>query len=216
MPQGTCPNRRKTLSLRLKDLCTDGVYTLNGSTKFETPKTPLKHVSKIPEDRKLKIGLILAMLLLFSSISGYVFAMFISPPPATTPKALGNLTMALNVKNVEDLYSWQAIVSFNPDQMSVLNVMPGEFFKVEYPFFLNVTDVAQGVLLVGGTLLGEVNGKSGSGTLATILFEYFVEEYEMPHLVLSEKGFATCLYNSKCLIIPLNSAITLSLRVESE
>lgn len=214
---------RKTLSLRLKDLCAsgviskiNGVYTMNGHTKFEMPKTPLKHVSKILEDRKLKIGLTLAMFLLSSSILGYVFAMFINPPPATTPKALGNLTMALHVNDVEDLYSWQAIISFNPNQMNVANIVPGEFFKVEYPFFLNVTDISKGVLLVGGTLVGETSGKSGSGTLAIILFEYFVEEYEMPHLVLSEKGFATCLYNSKCSVIPINSATILSLTVGSE
>ncbi|MDI6846517.1 MAG: hypothetical protein QMD23_00055 [Candidatus Bathyarchaeia archaeon] len=48
--------------------------------------------------------------------------------------------------------------------------------------------------MVGGTLSGDVDGKSGSGALAKLVFEYFVEEYEAPHVTLSEKvSTRTCL-----------------------
>lgn len=215
---------RKTLSLRLRDLCmsgalikTDGAYVLNNSIEFETMrKPPLKRASEIFDDRKLKIGLTLVMFLLSSSISGYVFAMFIASPAPTLPKPLGTATIAFSVNNVEDLYSWQVIIIFDSDQINILKVMPGDFFPVEDPFLLNATDIAKGMLLVGGTLIGDSDGKSGSGILAKILFEYFVEEYEMPHLVLSEKGFGTHLLNSQGSIIPLDDTTTLTLTLEGE
>jgi hypothetical protein len=215
---------RKTLSLRLKDLClggalikTNGAYVLNNSLEFETMHKPsLKRVSRIFDDRKLKIGLTLMMFLLSSSISGYVFAMFITSPLSNSPKPLGTATIAFGVNNVEDLYSWQVIIIFNSDQINILKVMPGEFFPVEDPLLLNATDIAKDVLLVGATLIGDVSGKSGSGVLAKISFEYFVEEYEMPHLALSEKGFCTHLLNSQGLIIPLDDTTTLTLTFEGE
>jgi len=212
---------RKTLSLRLKELCKNGmlvrkngVYELNNTSEFE--KFSAKRFSQMLDNRKMRMGLTLLALLLSSSVSGYVLAVLIaSPQYVERLKPIGNFAFALNVSNVEDLYTWQAIISFDSSELRVLKTAPGEFFEVEYPFFLNATDVADELLLLGATLTGEISGINGTGTLAVIEFEYFVEGYKPPQLTLSEKGFQTYLFNSKGSIIPLNDLTKLTLSAEN-
>ena len=215
---------RKTLSSRLKELCknrtlikSSGFYELNNASKFEIKeKFSARRFSKIFNNRKMKIGLTLVVFLLSSSVSGYVLAMFIAyPQHEEYPKPIGDFTMALDVNNVEDLYTWQVIITFNSSELNVLKTMPGGFIEVEYPFFFNATDVADGILLLGSTLAGNVSGKNGTGTLAIINFEYFVEESKTPQLALSEKAFKTYLLNSKGSIIPFDGLTTLTLTIES-
>jgi len=212
---------RKTLSLRLKELCdngtivkNDGVYgiTSGSGQKFER-KFALKELSTMASDKRIRMGLMMVAFLLTSSGFGYVMAKFILSPPPTQEslKPIGEFTMALNVENIEDLYAWQAVVTYDPDVLSALRSTPCGFFDYEYPFFFNATDIANGLLLIGGTLYGDVSGKSGAGTLATIEFGYLTQEYEMPELALSGMGFKTYLLNSKGVIIPLEKSTVLTL-----
>jgi len=181
---------RKTLSLRLKELCEKvtlvkdaGKYRLNGGSEFENTNGNLaKGFSKAFRDRRIKTGLMLVALLICYSTSGYVLARFFASPPQPTkinpgPVILGKFAMALDVSNVNDLYAWQAVITFNSSELKVIETTPGGFLDGEYPFFVNATDVNDGVLLLGCTLYGDVPGIDGSGRLAELVFGYFTQDY---------------------------------------
>jgi len=205
---------RKTLNLRLKKLCADGVltkekgmYKSNGKLEYGNNGGHLvKGLSRMFDDKRVRTGLMLVALLTCFSVSGYVLAMIIAPttyvPPNVEPKALGSFTMALDVNNVEDLYGWQAVIVFNPRQMKVVEAKPGDFMQAEFPCFVNSTDTSDGLLLLCGTLEGNVQGKTGNGTLATIVFEYYVNSYELPSIASQKAGFDTWLEDSSLTEIP--------------
>jgi len=213
---------RKTLSLRLKELRERatlvkdaGKYRLNGDSEFEnTTGNLVKGFSKAFHDRRIKTGLMLIALLIGFSTSGYVLArFFVSPPQPTNidqgPIILGKFAVALGVVNVKDLYGWQAAIAFNSSELKVLETVPGKFVGVEYPFFFNVTDVSEGILLLGGTLYGNISGRDGSDTLATIVFGCFVDAYEEPRII--ERAHFPALLDSHGSLIPIESTTELTL-----
>jgi hypothetical protein len=118
------------------------------------------------------------------------------------PSILGNFTMVLSVNNVSDLYAWQAAIVYNPAQMTVVEAKTGSFLEAEYPLFLNSTDTAPGLLLLYGSFSGTDPGVTGSGTLATIVFAYYVNGYQAPSIVGWKAGFDTWLENSSLGTIP--------------
>lgn len=214
---------RKTLALRLKAMCKDnilvkehGKYKLNGVSKMNGQK----FTDRLPTmfgDRRFKTGLMIIALLIFSSTSGYALARFLAT--TETPKGptiIGTFTMALEVSNVADLYSWQAFITFNSSQLETVKAYPGDFVGLDYPLFLNATDIGEGRLLLGGTLSADVNesGKSTTSpkTLAFIVFGYYERAYENPELSFSEDGlFQTFLLDSKGSDIPVaRGTLTLS------
>lgn len=205
---------RKTLNSRLKELCAEGVlmkeegmYKLNGASEFGNNGGHLmKGLSRAFDDKRIRTGLMLIALLASFSVSGYVLAIITAPTvnmqPEVGPKALGSFTMALNVTNVKDLYVWQAAVVFDQSQVNIAEAIPGDFMKAEYPLFVNSTTTADGLVLLCGSLEGSVPGKTGSGTLAKIIFEYYVSSYELPSITSLKAGFGTWLENSSLAEIP--------------
>jgi hypothetical protein len=198
---------RKTLNLRLKELCAEGIlmkeeglYKSNGASQFGNDGGNLvKGLSKAFHDRRVRTGLMLVVLLASFSVSGYVLAAIIASSvyvEPVEPKVLGSFTMALDVNNVTDLYAWQAAIAFNPTQMKVVGAESGDFMKTEYPYFANATIGKGDVLLLFGTLKGPVPGEGGSGTLATIVFAYYVNNYQVPSIVDWKAGFGTWLEDS--------------------
>lgn len=212
---------RKTLSLRLKGLCKDGVlikeegmYKLNGVTKSENNnRNFVKGFSSVLNDKRMRRGLLLIALCASFSFSGYALAMLLAVPQLEEiphkPVILGNFTLALEVSNVNDLYAWQVSIDFNSTQLKALKVSPGDFFEVEFPCFVNASDVDDGVLLLGGTLKGDALGKDGSGTLATITFGYYVADYVSP--TVDESFPRTFLLNSSGSIIEMDVSTRLML-----
>jgi DNA-binding Lrp family transcriptional regulator len=221
---------RKTLSLRLKELCekgilskNSGVYALNGGCHSGSGAKNLMRVFKSTvHDKRIKACLLLFAFLLSSSASGYVLATFIIPKEISQePPILGNFTMALDISNVKDLYAWQVIITFNASELKVLNVIPGGFVgairvteavlngtNISEGIFLNATDIKDGMLLLGGLLCGKISGKDGSGRLATIVFGYFVHKYQEPRIVMEEEGFKTCLISSDGSLISIENHLT--------
>jgi hypothetical protein len=110
--------------------------------------------------------------------------------------------MALDVINVNDLYAWQAAIVFKSSQMKVVEAKAGDFMEAEFPCFANSTDTSDGLLLLCGTLKGNVQGKTGSGRLATIVFEYYVNGYEPPSIASQKAGFGMWLEDSALATIP--------------
>lgn len=205
---------RKTLNMRLKELCAEGIlskeegmYKLNGASGFgNNGGHIMKGLSRVFDDKRMRTGLMLVALLATFSVSGYVLAMIVVPStylePQAEPKPLGSFTMTLDVNNVNDLYAWQAAIVFNSTQIKVKEARAGDFMEGQFPLFANSTDTSGGLLLVTSTLEGNVAGKSGSGKLATIVFEYYMGSYELPTIANHVPGFNTWLMDSALTIIP--------------
>ncbi|MGB9778482.1 MAG: cohesin domain-containing protein [Candidatus Bathyarchaeales archaeon] len=205
---------RKTLNLRLRELCANGVltkegrfYKLNGFAG-DSRNSDFAEFSKVFQNKKLRTGLMLIALLLFSWGSGYVLALFTSLPNVQTnkgPEIIGNFAMVLKVNDITDLYAWQVAIAYNSSQMKVLEVTPGDFVGGDFPFFVNSTDSAENLLLIGSSMKGDENGKNGSGTLATITFGYYTEDHDMPQIVFNDV-FGTMLLNSRGETIPIEGS----------
>lgn len=213
---------RKTLSLRLKELCADSIlvrktsmYELNSTSNFANKRIGYaKGFSRIHSNERMKAGLMLVMLLLSLSASGYVLAKFLSPPSnkeiSQEPMIIGTFTMNLEVNNVIDLYGWQVAIAYNQNQLKVLEITRGDFLKEERMYLLNSTDSLKDTLLLADSLLEDVHGKNGSGTLATITFGYFIENYDEPKISF-EKAFETYLLDSQGRLIAIDNSTWLTL-----
>jgi len=208
---------RKTLSLRLKELCesgmlikNEGVYKLNGVSEFGNTRRVMSNgFSKVLSDRRMRTGLMLIAFLLCSSATGYVLAMFMVPPHEVEnvppPVPIGSFTMTLGVKDVKDLYGWAVAVKFNPAKLTVRETSAGDFFEVgpSYQLWSNV--FPGGLLYAGSALLEVESGEDGSGVLATIVFEYYDVNYRdyWPTLESEFLGRQTYLLNSLGQELPL-------------
>ena len=144
------------------------------------------------------------------SLVGQVLARFLMPiVEEEGPVILGTFSVTLYVENVKDLYTWQVAISFNPSELEIMGTEPGDFVGDEFPLFVTSEDSFEGMLLLGGTLKGETSGKDDSGTLATIGFGFFTEEYSEPTIV-TDDGDSTFLLDSTGHLIP-DDEYTLSL-----
>jgi hypothetical protein len=208
---------RKTLSLRLKELCRngalvkrEGVYKLNEALEFkDNGRDLMKGLSSVLSNRRMRVCLMLITFLLGSSVSGYVLAAFLVKPQFPQRQAIGNFMMSFNVSDVENLYAWQIVIAFNSSELEVEKVTSGNVVGTAYPFFVNATDVGEGALLLGGSLFGSVPGKniSDSRRLATIVFGYFVDQYEDPEIIPRIGWFETLLLDSEGSLIVDSSSI---------
>lgn len=199
---------RKTLSLRLKELCKKGVlvkgdrkYKLNGDFDRKEHRDLMESLSETLSNKRIRAGFMLIAFLLCSSVSGYVFANFFMQSHPAQREAIGAFSMNLEIANVKDLYAWQVLVVFNPSELRITKITPGDFVGIEFPYFMNATSAEKGVLLLGGTLHGNIPGESGSGKLATIIFEFFMDEYEDPRIASEVGSFETQLLDSKGSVI---------------
>jgi hypothetical protein len=213
---------RKTLSFRLKELCVDSaitkdayMYRLNGASGFGNNGSNLtKGLSEVLHDRRIRTGLMLIVLLSFSSAGGYVFATFVAPKESyQEPVIIGNFTMTLDIYNVEDLYAWQVAIYYNLSQLKVLEMTPGSFCRNLLNNLLSSAD-KKDVLLLADSLYGDVAGNNGDGRLATVVFGYVTENYHEPEITLGDPdNFGTLLLDSNGQSIPINEFTHLTLTV---
>jgi hypothetical protein len=215
---------RKTLSLRLKELCQtgalikgEGMYHLNlASEPRKSFYMNFKGGFSRKLDKRLRIGLMLVSLAICFSASGYVLALLIQPtsqaPSAPKPLMIGSFTMDLSISNVQDLYAWQALIAFNGSELKVLKIVQGDFLTpLGFPYFVNATWMGEDVLMLGGTLRGNMPGESGSGRLATIVFGYYFSNFEVPRITPEAYSEGTFLLDSKLSPIPLGEQTELAL-----
>jgi hypothetical protein len=217
---------RKTLSLRLKEMCSngvlakvDGAYKLNGiSDSKKRVVNPFNRFANVVSDKRVK-GLILIGLVLIGlpAMSYALAALFSSGPSinvAPGPKLLGNFTVTLEVHDVKDLYGWQTVIAFNTSELEFLEITPGKDFNVTFPFFPQPSDLGNGMMLAGGILKGLRPGLDFpvEGSLAVLVFGYYVSSYQSPRIMRSGGGFETELLDSHGQDIPVSDS-TLSLTV---
>jgi len=80
-----------------------------------------------------------------------------------------NFTVNIRISKVADLYGWQFKLSWNPILLDAVNITEGPFLKQGgETFFWPIINNTGGYILADCTLLGNVSGVNGDGTLATI------------------------------------------------
>jgi hypothetical protein len=219
---------RKTLSIRLKQLAEkhliikDGGYRLNGEENCVMKKEGvlMRRFSNL--DRK---KLLIAMLIIGISLptGATVLAMMHKPPEPEPIKPLGSFTVTAEVTDASDVYGWQVIVAFDNRYLKVVEVTTGDFLEDTNQTYGDITSqhgyelrsksmfmysVNNGMIIIAQTLLGHESGKSGSGTLASIKFEYYyTENYAVPEIVYGDNFFETGLRNIDS--VPVEGQITL-------
>jgi len=216
---------RKTLSLRLRELCEGGItikdeggYMLKEAQTIERRfGGALNRFSSISTDKRVRAGILLALLIVSMPVAAQVLAQLfqapasqpITPATITEPTVVGTFQMVLNIQNVNDLYFWQIAISFNPQEMKILGVNPGVFPESQYPGMLNNANYEKGLLIIGDFLLPPEHGWSGSGRLATITFGYYATEYSLPAMS-SGSLFKTVLLDSQLTDISQGATLSLS------
>ena len=200
---------RKTLSIRLKELCrtgvldkTEGSYQLNSlSSLRRSPSSYAGRFSRIAHDNRMKAALMLSVLLIgFPTLSFALAALYPAREPVVyqQPQVLGAFTAVLTVDNVSNLYAWQVVVVFNSSELRVEGMTLGKGFANEIPGLLNATNIGDGQLMVGSALLGNASGLNGDLELARIVFGYYAGGYkECPQIAQSSGVFDTVLMDSK-------------------
>ena len=83
-----------------------------------------------------------------------------------------NFTVEIRIEEVNDLYGWEFRLAWNVAVLEVLSVEEGSFLKSGGDtFFTYVINETEGYMIVDCTLLGDIPGVSGNGTLALVLFQ---------------------------------------------
>ena len=222
---------RKTLSLRLKELCEggmilkrEGVYMLNGMKITENRSTAyFKKFSTIPYDKKIRAGILLALLIISTPIAAQVLASLFraSPPPAEPkpePVVIGSFKMILEILDVSNLYAWQVCIAYDKAQVKVTAIDAGDFPDTTVLGIYNYTNSEKGYVLVADCKVEGSLGWSGSCKLAAITFGYYVETYAIPEIVPTVSGgFSTYLMDPPPTNnpIPIMWGTTLTLAVEN-
>ena len=82
-----------------------------------------------------------------------------------------NFTLEVTISDVVDLYGWEFKLGWNASLLEVVSVEEGGFLKSGgETFFLKKLNASEGFVHVYCTLLGNVSGVSGGGTLLTVEF----------------------------------------------
>ena len=99
----------------------------------------------------------------------------VSVVPSTVTASMGqNFNINVNISSVSDLYGWEFKLGWNSTLLDAVNVTEGTFLKnSSETFFVPKINNTVGYMLVDCTLLGNVDGVSGNGTLAVV--EFYVE-----------------------------------------
>jgi len=130
------------------------------------------------------------------------------------PKILGTFTLNVEVTDIKDLYAWQILLVYDPQKLIVLKVEPGGFLGSVsitelgvtndiYDVFMNANFPGSGILLIGGSLIGNIKGKDGGGLLAKVTFGYLSVDYVKPRIVFDKKPYEIKLLDSNGCLIPV-------------
>jgi len=154
-------------------------------------------------NKKLIIGISSAIILVLIIALVYLFyfktenkaTLYITPQ--NVKGTVGQLiTVNISISNVDDLYGWQIRLEWNPQILNFSSVSEGDFLKKHGQTFFSHKLNETGYMILDCTLVGDLPGVSGSGTLATV--EFYVKEAGASQLRLTE----TVLVNSSEDLIP--------------
>lgn len=97
--------------------------------------------------------------------------------PATSDVPVGEtFNVEVKISEAVDIYGWEFKLKWNPNLLDVVDVIEGGFLKKGGDtFFTRRTNNTAGYIVVDCTLLGNVSGVSGDGTLAIVEFKAEVQ-----------------------------------------
>lgn len=193
---------RKTLSLRLKEMCgngliakEDGFYKSNG---FSTPGRglgfPGHRLSVMVRDKRIRAGLMMVALIISVPAFSYAMATFVAPLSYHEPVILGDFQLVLEAHYVDHLAAWQVYISYDASELKVLDVKSGGFLDNNNELFINYTadidgdGTPDGALVLADAAYPYTPARTGDGVLATIVFGYYVSNYTDPAIASDWKG----------------------------
>jgi len=105
-----------------------------------------------------------------------------------------NVTFHINIANITDLFVWQINMSWDPAMLNVSRIISGDFLATSVNqtssealgWMMNSTDNALGYSVFVESILANVSGISGNGTLASI--EFSILDYGWTDLNISLIG----------------------------
>ncbi|MDI6904744.1 MAG: cohesin domain-containing protein [Candidatus Bathyarchaeia archaeon] len=143
-----------------------------------------------------------------------------------------NFTININISGVVDLYGWEFKLRWNSTLLDAVNVVEGSFLKQggNTLFITPTINNTEGYMIVDCTLLGDIPGVSGNGTLATVEFhvktvgECTLDLYDtilvssaeqpIPHTAID--GYYYTLVRDVAVINLVASATTVNVTVENQ
>jgi len=135
--------------------------------------------------------------LMSSSATSSTTTVFVDPSNVInkTLQAGSKFTVHVNVSDVNDLFTWQVNMSWDSSILNVSRIIPGEFLaradnqtssEALGGVVINSTDNAQGYGLFAESILGDVAGINGNGSLVSI--EFLVVDYGWTDLNITVSG----------------------------
>jgi hypothetical protein len=96
--------------------------------------------------------------------------------PQTVQGMVGrNFTVNISVLNVVDLYGWEFKLKWDASVLGVVSIVEGPILRSRSSTFFNPqVNGSEGHLIADCTLVGNVSGVSGEGTLMTV--QFYVKE----------------------------------------
>lgn len=133
--------------------------------------------------KKTVLSIVIAAFLILSLLSTFPIAVtadaarvYVDPPKRKV--LVGeNFMVNVTVENVTNLYGWEFKLYYNNTMLNGTSIGQGEFLEAHGNTYfdpINFTDThnaTHGIVWVTSSLLGNVTGVDGNGTLATIFFE---------------------------------------------
>lgn len=122
----------------------------------------------------LTLGIIFSRILFLVNTAFSTATLYVDPP-TSMGMINQNFTINISISEVTDLYGWEFKLGWNNTMLDTVNISEGSFLKQGgNTFFTYKINNTAGYALVDCTLLGNIKGVNGSGTLATI--ELYVKQ----------------------------------------
>lgn len=114
--------------------------------------------------------LIVSVMFLGIRASGSSSTTILVAPPVTTVSPSENFVVDIYIENVIDLYGFQAILSWDPLLLDVVDVGRGDFLPDGHAFFYLTNQTEGWVYVCSPFDVWDFSGVDGSGTLANVTF----------------------------------------------
>lgn len=138
-----------------------------------------------------------------------------APPPPESPTTSVNispgiitfipgyqLSIALNVNNVSNLYATAFELTFDPAVLKFIDAQKGNFLEQGSSINIFTKIDPPGHLIIGYSIAGSSNGISGNGTLMTITFKTL--KAGNSDLIFQNNALCSTktIFEEKCVVIP--------------
>lgn len=126
-----------------------------------------------------RTAIIISLIAILALAIALAYAVTRTPPttavyvnPQSNVKPTGqNFTVDIRISGVSDLYGWELKLSWNSTLLDAVNVTEGTFLQSGgHTLFSPKVNSTDDHILADCTLLGNIKGVNGTGTLATIQF----------------------------------------------